>query len=268
MEDEYVMAHGGRVVAVFDGHGGGGVSRYLQQNFLKTWKYFTHEEFQKEGQPGKAPSLNSYVQALRQSFAQIDNDILAQDPLQYQGSTAVVLVLHEDTQTLLSANVGDSRAILSRKKRALDLTRDHKPNDDREKARILALNETIEWDALAKVHRVRNLSLSRAMGDRYAKPVVSSQVEIQHHAVTPEDEFCLVASDGVWDVMNSQEVVSFVHQKMEKELSQVHLPEDQENMKLVLRRSMAKFVAREAFRRGSGDNICVCMVWLDKKKEK
>jgi len=31
----------------------------------------------------------------------------------------------------------------------------------------------------------------------------------------------------------------------------------------VLRKNMAKFVAREAIRRGSGDNVCVCMVWLN-----
>ena len=32
MEDEYFVADGGRFVAVFDGHGGGGVSQYLKNH--------------------------------------------------------------------------------------------------------------------------------------------------------------------------------------------------------------------------------------------
>ena len=36
MEDEYLVAAGGRFAAVFDGHGGGGVSNYLKQNYITT----------------------------------------------------------------------------------------------------------------------------------------------------------------------------------------------------------------------------------------
>ena len=158
--------------------------------------------------------------------------------------------------------MGDSRAVLSRRGKAVPLTRDHKPNDELEKARILSMGETIEWDRYSKVHRVRNLSLSRAIGDRYAKPVVSGQVEIQHYPVKEEDdEFVLLASDGLWDVMESDEVVAFVHQRLAEELARVPR-DDAESYKVVLRRNMAKFVAREAIRRGSADNVCVIMVWL------
>ena len=169
---------------------------------------------------------------------------------------------------MLSANVGDSRAILSRRGRAVDLTRDHKPNDEKEKARILSMGETIEWDRYCKVHRVRNLSLSRAIGDRYAKPVVSGEPEIKHFPLLEDggDEFFLLASDGLWDVMTSQEAVSYVHDRIAEELErykQLSEDGDTESYKLVLRKSMSKFLAREALRRGSGDNVCVIMVWLD-----
>jgi serine/threonine protein phosphatase PrpC len=127
------------------------------------------------------------------------------------------------------------------------------------------MGETIEWDSFSKVHRVRNLSLSRAIGDRYAKPAVSGQVEIKIFPVAEgDDEFFLLASDGLWDVMSSQDVVNYVHQRFDAELKRVPemSKEDKENYKLVLRRNMARSVAREAYRRGSGDNICVLMVWL------
>lgn len=257
MEDEYVVADGGRFVAVFDGHGGGGVSRYLQKHlYPQVQRQLRHQEWEHEA----APPITQHVAALRQAYALVEDEVLKQDALQYQGSTAVAVWLHQGT--LLSANVGDSRAILSRSGQAVDLTRDHKPNDEAEQARILQMGEEIEWDPWAKVHRVRHLSLSRAIGDRYAKPVVSAQVDIRHFPVTDQDEFYLLASDGLWDVMTSQEVVNFVQQKLLIEPDHV---EDWEGYQKVLRRNMAKAVTKEALRRGSADNVCVLIVWLNKK---
>ena len=271
MEDEYFVGDGGRFAAVFDGHGGGGVSGWLRSKLythLQKHLKETHWEEQEDDEDSRKPSLSAHVAALRKAFSQVEKDVLDQENLAYQGSTAVAVVLHESDEghrTLISANLGDSRAILSRRGKAIDLTRDHKPNEEREKARILKMGEAIEWDSLSKVHRVRNLSLSRAIGDRYAKPVVSSQVEIKLFPVAEEgDEFFLLASDGLWDVMTSQDVVSYVHQRFEKELNreQLQSAEDKENLKLVLRRNMARALAREALRRGTGDNVCVLMVWM------
>jgi serine/threonine protein phosphatase PrpC len=304
MEDEYIVANGGRFVAVFDGHGGGGVSQYLKNHLydavcshveVKHWEdndelrnrpsrstYAAAFDTAQIRRPDPAlcesPSVFSFAAALKAAFFEIEEDVLANDKLQFQGSTAVAVLIHESLEgtaanetdkykrrTLLSANLGDSRAVLSRNGRAIDLTRDHKPNDDKEKARILSMGETIEWDRVSKVHRVRNLSLSRAIGDKYAKPVVSGEVEINHYPLVDQsDEFILLASDGLWDVMTSDEAISFVHGKIQKELSSINVtPSDLANFTLVLRRNMAKFVAREAVRRGSSDNVCVVMVWLD-----
>ena len=301
MEDEYFVAEGGRFVAVFDGHGGGGVSQFLKHHLYDAVCHHLKEKHWEENDallhhpsvllnhnntttntsknaecathPSNSaatliPSVFSHAAALKAAFSQIEDTVMADETLKYQGSTAVAVLLHESEEghrTLLSANVGDSRAILSRNGRAVDLTRDHKPNEEREKARILAMGETIEWDRLSKVHRVRNLSLSRAIGDRYAKPAVSGEVEINHYPVVEDgDEFILLASDGLWDVMTSEDAVLFVHQRIENELSSENIAKDDVvNYKLVLRRNMAKFVAREAIRRGSCDNVCVIMVWLN-----
>ena len=46
---------------------------------------------------------------------------------------------------MISANVGDSRAILSRAGTAIDLTKDHKPNDPVERARIESLGGRVDW---------------------------------------------------------------------------------------------------------------------------
>jgi serine/threonine protein phosphatase PrpC len=217
---------------------------------------------------GELP-VSAVANALKDSFDQVDKEILANDEYEYQGSTAVAVLLHEandGVRTILSANIGDSRGILARDGKAVDLTRDHKPNDDKEKARILAMGEKIEWDHYCKVHRVRNLSLSRAVGDRFAKPAVSGEVEIKRFPVKDgKDEFILLASDGLWDVMTSQEVVSYVHKRMSaapKDGADIKTEEDLQSLKYLRRKNMSRFIANEALRRGSGDNISVVIVWL------
>ena len=307
MEDEFVVVSGGRLSAVFDGHGGGGVSQYLrdrlhviiteqldhQEKLLKSNRKFIPRMFgmgkktaqaqadasteDAESKPkrydlsniGNLP-VTAVAAALKESFDQVDKEILLNDEYEYQGSTAVATLLHESsdgTRTILSANIGDSRGVLSRNGRAIDLTRDHKPNDDKEKARILAMGEKIEWDHYCKVHRVRNLSLSRAIGDRFAKPAVSGEVEIKRFPVYDDkDEFILLASDGLWDVMSSQEVVSYVHKRLNappKDGADITCEEDMACLKYLRRKNMSRFVANEALRRGSGDNISVVMIYLN-----
>lgn len=286
MEDEYFVGNGGRFVAVFDGHGGGGVSQYLRDKLYEVFGRHLREAedgciedsyiFSRGGSKDRlavmptatsprACSITSRVAAMRAAFEEVDRDVCLNDDLQYQGSTAVAVVLHEEpdgTRTLVSANVGDSRAVLSRRGRAVDLTRDHKPNDEKEKTRILAMGEKIEWDHYCKVHRVRNLSLSRAIGDRFAKPAVSGEVEIKRFPVTEDgDEFIMLASDGLWDVMSSQEAVSFVHNKLKTPLKAA-CAEDMERLQFTRRKNMSRFLASEAIRRGTGDNVCVVIVWL------
>jgi serine/threonine protein phosphatase PrpC len=272
MEDEYKIANGGRFAAVFDGHGGNGVSRALRERLFDTYgdllcrKHW--EELDETANRGsRTPSISSHVAALRGAFAQVNDEVMAQHNLENQGSTAVAVVTHiSETghRTLLSANVGDSRAILSRKGRAMELTRDHKPNDERERARIMALGEVVEWDSYSQVHRVRSLSLSRAIGDKFAGPAVSAEADIRHFPVDDDDdEFILLASDGLWDVMSSQEVVDFVHECMNEGLAHKSLSkEERDTLKFVQARSMGRIVANEALERGSPDNVCVLVVWL------
>jgi serine/threonine protein phosphatase PrpC len=279
MEDRFFVATGGKFVAVFDGHGGAGVSEFLREHLYENVCHFLELKHGQEGDESVnkyIPSVSSQAGALRAAFEKVESDIIADDALKYQGSTAVAVVVHEGEdghRTIMSANVGDSRAIMSRKGKAVDLTRDHKPSDEREKQRILAMGEEIEWDNFSKVHRVRSLSLSRAIGDRYAKPAVSSEVEIRHFSVAEEgDNFVLLASDGLWDVMTSQEVVNFVQERLDGDFvldqSQWRDRDESEEDDVYLRDNMAKFVAREAIRRGSGDNVCVVLVFLNDAKTK
>lgn len=264
MEDTYVVENGGRFVAVFDGHGGADVSVTLKNELFEIYTKELAKKHRKEqneygAKRNKTPSQASHIAALTDALEKVEDMVIQRDDMEYQGSTAVCVVTHvadDGARTLLSANVGDSRAILSRSGHAIDLTRDHKPNDEQERERITAMGEEIEWDTYGQVYRVRDLSLSRAIGDRFAKPVVTSEPEILSYPISDDgDEFILLASDGLWDVMSSQEVVDFVHEnlKFHPELATA----DEKH------RYMATVVANEALERGSADNVCVVLVWLN-----
>jgi len=74
------------------------------------------------------------------------------------------------------------------------------------------------------------------------------------------DEFVLLASDGLWDVMISQVVVGFVKNKMDPPTPPNY------NSKVVSRmrrKNMSRYVANEALRRGTLDNVCVVLLWLN-----
>lgn len=112
---------------------------------------------------------------------------------------------------------------MSRGGTALDLSSDHKPSRPSERARILAAGGTIIKD---RVHGV--LAVSRAFGDAEHKrgrgevwgqalsaDPVSAEPEVTLEPLTPADEFVVIACDGVYDVMSSQEVRT--REKVEQE---------------------------------------------------
>lgn len=278
MEDEYYVGNGGRFTAVFDGHGGNAVSTILRDRLHSKVRHFKRIEYEKESNDlpssKKGPlSVGSWTTAIRNAFREMDKEILMDENMCFQGSTAVAVFLHDGEngeRTIISANIGDSRAILSRRQHAIDLTRDHKPNEKEEKARITEMGEEVLWDHYSKVYRVRGLSLSRAMGDKSAKPAVSGEVEIKSFPMLSgkDDEFVVLASDGLWDVMNSQDVVDFVHKTLKAPFrGKLPLSELSDSDKIRLekerKRKMGRSIASKAYTMGSLDNICVVVVWLN-----
>ncbi|CAM9532733.1 unnamed protein product, partial [Phaeothamnion confervicola] len=121
MEDEYLLSTDGNFAAVYDGHGGASVSKYLRQNLYA-------QVFQAHLPTDEVCSQDAAVEALRAAFKRVDDEVLQVRHWSYQGSTAVAMVLHRDGQgrrSIITANVGDSRAVLSRRGRAVDLTQVH-----------------------------------------------------------------------------------------------------------------------------------------------
>lgn len=142
------------------------------------------------------------------------------------GCTAVCVLL---TPTeVVCANAGDSRAIICRKGRPVELSHDHKPNEAVERRRIEAAGGRVEEIRAGDrvIHRVNgNLSLARALGDlEYKKrsdlgpekQVICATPDILAEPLADDDEFIVLACDGIWDVKTNQEVCDYVRPRLQR----------------------------------------------------
>lgn len=147
---------------------------------------------------------------------------------------------------MVVANAGDCRAVLGKRGRAIELSRDHKPNCSSERLRIEKLGGII-YDGYLN----GQLSVSRALGDWHMKGSkgsacpLSAEPELQETTLTEEDEFLIMGCDGLWDVMTSQSAVTIVR----KELMLHNDPE-----------KCSRELVREALKRDTCDNLTVIVI--------
>jgi len=232
MEDELVvLGMGPRLrenedyYAVFDGHGGTRVAQFCAKNLHKKVRYALAI--------GQDPK-----ESLKHAFKETDEQLKEEKSC---GSTALVSFITDNK--LFVANVGDSRAVLgSRGEKAERLSVDHKPSLHSERTRISKSGGSVQM--VGGVWRVNGvLAVSRAFGDFFLKPHVSSKPYISETELTDEHLFLVLACDGVWDVLTDEQVVKLV--------CTIDSPD-----------RAAEVIRRTAFTRGSDDNISVIVVYL------
>lgn len=262
MEDE-ALIHSD-VVGVFDGHGGASVSRYVRQNLYghiqAVLPRVIKERLPESGTGTNAPkaSVQDYEATLGKALEKVNKDVMRIVHWSYQGSTAVVCWLHEAlldekegdlVRTLVAANIGDSRLVLSRNGQAVALSRDHKPDDPVEMAYIQSQGGKVTYPSgVPRVNGV--MALSRAIGDRSETPCIRAEPDLIIEELSWNDDFYVLATDGLWDVMTNQEVVAFLHDCFETDLSDES------------RQELTKDLVVEALSRGAEDNVTVLVVWL------
>ena len=205
------------------------------------------------------------AQQLSEAVRQMDADLRTAGQRAWAcGSTLAALLVTRRSLTV--ANVGDSRAVLCRAGAALPLSRDHKPKVAAERQRILAAGGFI---VDGRVNG--DLSLSRALGDfRHkslghlppSKQPVSSEPEVRSTKRTGDEHFVLLACDGLWDVISSNDATAFVNNRLERVASPLTQPLEMESARLALA-VVCEDLCSEAVARGSTDNVSVIIVVLD-----
>ncbi|EIN12613.1 PP2C-domain-containing protein [Punctularia strigosozonata HHB-11173 SS5] len=189
--------------AVYDGHGGAAAAKFAGER--------VHQLLQQE----ESYRSEQWEQAMKQAFLHTDEEMI-KDPSHLRdpsGCTAVAALITHDNK-LLVANAGDSRSVLSVKGEVKAMSYDHKPQNESEKSRIVAAGGYVEYGRVNG-----NLALSRALGDfEYKKnlslsaenQIITCDPDIMTHDITDDDEFLVLACDGIWDCLSSQQVVNIV----------------------------------------------------------
>ncbi|KAI3936435.1 hypothetical protein MKX01_014404 [Papaver californicum] len=225
---------GGQFFGVFDGHGENGhkVSRLVINQLPKLLlEQEDYRIFESAGELVTTYMPNEWRRECVSAFKVVDRELKLQKDFDCSCSgTTAVTILKQD-QDLLIANLGDSRAIMGTlsengQLKAVQLTVDLKPDLPKEAERIRKCGgRTIPNKDEPDVHRVwsasaeyMSLAMTRTFGDFYLKDYgVIAIPQITHRRLTIEDQFLVLATDGVWDVLSNEEVSSIIWSVENKE---------------------------------------------------
>ncbi|XP_056135814.1 protein phosphatase 1K, mitochondrial [Lampris incognitus] len=192
--------------AVFDGHGGPEAADFCDKYMEKHIKDLVAEE-------------DNLELVLTKAFLEVDKALLKHFHLSPSatglnaGSTATVALLRDGIE-LVVGSVGDSRAMLCRKGKALKLTVDHTPERKDEKERIKKSGGFVTWNSLGQPQVNGRLAMTRSIGDFDLKNMgVIAEPEIKrislHHV---HDSFLALTTDGINFIVNSQEICDVINQ--------------------------------------------------------
>ncbi|KAG6574230.1 putative protein phosphatase 2C 76, partial [Cucurbita argyrosperma subsp. sororia] len=210
---------------IFDGHGGSRAAEFLKDHLFEN--LMKHPKF-----------LMDTKVAISETYQRTDAEFLSleKETSRDDGSTASTALLVGNH--LYVANVGDSRAIISKGGEAIPLSEDHKPNRTDERRRIEKAGGVVMWAGTWRVGGV--LAMSRAFGNKMLKQFVVADPDIQDLEVDKDVELLILASDGLWDVVRNEDAVLVAGKEEEPEAA-------------------ARKLTEAAFTRGSADNI-TCIV--------
>lgn len=240
MEDRNCVVHpfaGVQTAAlfcVFDGHGGEGAAEFAKYYLPKSLERAMLDK-----------SRRPIQEKIAECYLETDKEIGKME-ISSNGTTVVTaLVFVENSRRVMyTANVGDSRAVLMRGQNAVRVSRDHKAQDPVEIARIEAAGGDIVFGRVSG-----SLAVSRSLGDYYLdKNHVIGNPDIFRVEIEPTDDFVVIASDGLWDVMEDQEVCEWVRAQC--------------SSRTVESNSLCGKLVEEAITRKSHDNITVMIVWF------
>ncbi|XP_018429559.1 PREDICTED: pyruvate dehydrogenase [acetyl-transferring]-phosphatase 2, mitochondrial [Nanorana parkeri] len=178
----------------------------------------------------------SVADAMTYAFNRLDSDISleAQAPtekkfirnltLQIAFSGATACVSHVDGVHLHVANSGDCRAVLGVQDQSgawsgVPLTADHNAFNPSELRRTFRAfgdvrfkwSEELQKSVLQNACDAEPLNIYQYYPANYhTPPYLTAAPEVTYHKLRPQDKFLVMASDGLWDMLDNQEVVRLV----------------------------------------------------------
>ncbi|KAE9609761.1 putative protein-serine/threonine phosphatase transcription factor DBP family [Lupinus albus] len=222
---------------VFDGHGGKAAAQFVRDHLPRVIVENADFPFELE-------------KVVKRSFIETDAEFAKTCSIESSmssGTTALTAIVFG--RSLLVANAGDCRAVLCRRGRAIEMSKDHRPYCIKERKRIESLGGFVDDGYLNGL-----LGVTRALGNWHLEgmkeksgsggPLIA-EPELKLVALTKEDELLIIGSDGIWDVFRSQNAVDFARRRLQ----------EHNDVK-----KCCKEMVEEAMKRGATDNLTVVMV--------
>ncbi|KAL2547626.1 putative protein phosphatase 2C 24 [Forsythia ovata] len=239
--------------AVYDGHGGCMAAEICGERLHKC----VDENVEKEKKSPEDKSFN-WEKVMVECFRSMD-EVVAKDKggdgnvveeggssvsETTVGSTALVVLVGADE--VVVANCGDSRAVLCSGGVPVPLSSDHKPDRPDEKERIeAARGNIINWNWLAS-----------RRSNHYLKPYVIPDPEVTIYKRKESDDFLILATDGLWDVVSNEIACEIVRRCLNDQITRPLPGESGAD-------EAASMLAELAIAKGSKDNISIIVVQLD-----
>lgn len=247
---------------ICDGHGGDMVSDYAAPRLL---------EIMTDNKLSYPLSFTNVVKIFNQVQNEIKNH--KQKIGNICGSTVLIVVRYVDKNSkqecIQVINLGDCRCVMNRDGFAIPLTKDHKPSWTEEKNRIRIVNskrqvkEQIYFDQ--EDWRIRCLSVSRSLGDLDAVPYITHIPESFNYQLKANDKFIIMACDGLWDVIRSEEAVNFVVDHFtNNNINMYKIPHVYPDPRTADNKNIARKLAEYAIARGSTDNVSILIIFFNK----
>lgn len=246
-DDQDFAGHKGQIFCgVFDGHGplGRDVARHVRDSLPKKLSASLAPRAEDDAPSSNADVdsfdksdctsssdtsdehqlLSSWKSLIVKAFEDVDEELRQHSGIDClcSGTTAVTVVRQGDH--LIIANLGDSRAVLCARDSkgrpvSVQITTDLKPDLPGEAERILSCKGRIfAMDDEPDVPRLwlpdqdaPGLAMARAFGDFCLKSHgLICTPEVYYRKLSEKDEFLVLATDGIWDVLSNKEVVKIV----------------------------------------------------------
>ncbi|KAH6805934.1 Protein phosphatase 2C family protein [Perilla frutescens var. frutescens] len=280
----------GTFVGVYDGHGGPETSRFVNQTLFTNLK-----KFGSENQDISADVIKKAFLATEEEFLCLVRQQWSTNP-QFASVGTCCLVGVICNGLLHVANAGDSRVVLGRAVKsgrgvtAIQLSTEHNANLEsvRDELRSLHPDDPHIVVSKHKVWRVKGIiQVSRSIGDAYlkrsefnreplyakfrvpkpfSKPILSAEPSVVVHKLSPEDQFLIFASDGLWEHLTNQEAVDIVNTHSRNGIARrlVEAALRVAAKKREIRYTDLKKIER-GVRRHFHDDITVVVVFLDRQ---
>ncbi|KAI7735261.1 hypothetical protein M8C21_021589 [Ambrosia artemisiifolia] len=206
--DAYKWGLASSFYALFDGHGGCEAASYVKEHAMRL--FFEGSDLPQAAPAGASDDvfLKQVEESHNKAFLQADQALADECSVSdYCGTTALTVLIMG--KHIIIANAGDCRAVLCRNGSATQITQDHRGLTClQEKERCERLGGYFDEEGYLN----GQLGVTRALGDWYMKKekMLIAEPDVRQIVLTDNDEFMIIACDGIWDVMTNQEAVALV----------------------------------------------------------